>query len=264
MTPLQTAAAAALSAVAAEDERLVCVTAGRAGDADPAAAVVAAALPGFGDRVLAVPGASARPWVAAGLAETGRRPVLLLEPGAPVPSAAIPGALVVTADQVVADALLGAGFTVLHPAWPDDVAPLLQAAIAAREPVVLRLHDSATSGPLDPVDPPVLGRPRILRSGGEVTLAGSGPTAGLLADVARMLAGRGARVTAVDQHTLRPGRGVSLALFDGALVVGSGDGGVPGRVRRVAVAGEPRQVMEAVFAAVPSLQPARAAGVREA
>lgn len=289
MTPLETAAAAALAAVADDDERLVCVAAAppaaapsaaappvtapsetsapseAAGPAiDPAAAVVAAALPAFGTRVVTVPGPAARPWVAAGLATVGRRPVLLLERGAPVPTTPPLGALVVTSDLAVADALLGAGVSVVQPAWPADVEPLLRAALDGADAVVLRLHAGAAAGPMEAFDAPVFGRPRVLRSGGPVTLTASGTSVGLLADVARMLAGRGAAVTAVDQHTFRPGRGASLTLLDGALVIGTGAEGLPGRVRRVPASGQPRQVMDAVVAAVPNLLPARADAVTEA
>lgn len=244
-------AAGALCAIADDDPALVVVT-GR----DPG--VAAAFAERHPHRHVLAPGAGTRPAVADGLARAGKLVVTLGDDFAGRRVPARLGDVLLTRDASTAAAARAAGVVVVVPAWPADVEPLLRAALAADVPVCYLLHDGPVPEEAAPT-PPLLGRPRVLRSGERALVAAAGAGVAVLEPVARMLAGRGVRVTAVAVHTLARGDGWPAALLDGHLVVATGAAtlGATGRpsapLQAVPVGdGVPRTVMERVLALLPA------------
>lgn len=237
-------------------------------DADPSLRLVVGEDPGAAawpaqvrpDRVVPAPGVASRTAVGDGVRLAGCTPVTVLG-SRPVDLAGLaPGApvhILLAADPRHLGAAYRAGLTVVQPAWPTDLAPLLEQLMTFTGPVLLRLHDRVTGPPRGTQGaPPVLGEHRIVHRGGRGLVLAAGATAALLGDVARLLAGRDIHVTAVDAHTLRPGTGVDPALTDGHLLVGSLQADRAEALQAVAATPDnPRATADAVRAALPRLRP---------
>lgn len=226
---------------------------------DPAVELVLREVP---ERLVPVAGAAARVGVAAGIALTGRRVAVVAE-GAPSGLPAVAGLVAVMSGARAAGACWGAGWTLVQPGSARDVAPLLASSLGAGEPVVLRVGRRSwapgmaapEAGAPAPADPPRLGVARVLREGTAGLLAASGPDeVRLLATVARMLAGRGVALQAVEIHTSAAGEGPGPQATDGTLFLGQAacdagslDGGRwPPGLLGVAVPHDARAAMEAV------------------
>jgi transketolase len=97
------------------------------------------------------------------------------------------------------------GMTVLVPA---DAAETRLATIAAAEwdgPVYLRLGRLPFPTVTDQVDQPFeIGKARVLRSGGDVTLIACGIMVGMALEASEMLRKEGISASVVDMHTIKP------------------------------------------------------------
>jgi hypothetical protein len=178
---------------------------------------------GCPDQVVVAPGVTSRFAVADGVWIGGRRVVTVLDDRLVdlAPAAGCGHAnVLLTTHAVHLAAARDAGLVVVQPGWPDDVEPLLRDALAAPEPVVIRLHHSTVEAPA-PEQLPELGSHRILRRGRAGLLVAAGAGAPLLVHVAAALAARAVDVTAVEMHTIRPSTGIDPMRTDGALLVGN-------------------------------------------
>lgn len=197
-------------------------------DADPDLVVVgvepalARYLDCQGDpRLLDVPDGPTRAALGAGLALAGRRVVTFghaeSAAGGPLPSQ--PQVLLATS-LIGARRWWAAGAVVARPVTAADVAPLLDGALTAGVPVVLRLDEP---GPLARVPArgrgPVWGRPRILVEGDQGVVVGQGPQ---LDGLRQPLEDAG--LTLVDLHSLGPSAVIAPGALDDAVLVGG-----PGR-----------------------------------
>ncbi|MGH8900880.1 MAG: hypothetical protein ACRDYA_04165 [Egibacteraceae bacterium] len=212
---LENAAAEVLSRLASAGELMVVV--GR--DPGPAGRCVRDCP----DRVVVAPGVASRFAVADGIWIGGRRVVTVLESRLvdlePAAGCGHANVLLTTHAAHLA-AAHGAGLVVVQPGWPGDVEPLLRGALAAPEPVLIRLHASLALAPA-PEQLPELGSHRVLRRGRAGLLVGAGAGAPLLVHLAAALSARAFDVTAVEMHTIRPLTGVDPSRTDSALLVGA-------------------------------------------
>jgi hypothetical protein len=171
------------------------------------------------NRVVPARGAGSRLLLGVGVAAATTAAVVLAEPASLAPRAAPGGVTAVVRDAATAETLRHAGWTVAQPVWPRDVEPLLDAALAAEESVVLRLHERRVEDA--DVPPPVLGTPRVLAEGrtGVVVAAGA-----LVAEVRAVRPGlrrKGLELAVVDAHTRVPhGPGTALAEPDTHVLAG--------------------------------------------
>lgn len=179
----------------------------------------------YPDRVVVAPGTTSRIAVGDGVRIAGCTPVTVLDREVTDlgDAAAQPGPhLLLTRHGEHLAAAYRARLTVVQPAWDADVEPLVVAALAEPAPVLCRLHTGGATPPRGTeLGPPVLGQHRVLHRGAGGLVLAAGQHAGLLAHLARMMAGREVHVTAIEAHTLRPGTGVDPALTDANLLVGS-------------------------------------------
>ena len=246
--PLLAAASDALVRLAGERPELRAVV-GR--DPGPAAWFLEV-WPG---RVVVAPGATSRLAVGDGVRTAGCTPVTVLDRDVAdlgdVADRPGPHLLLTRHGEHLA-AAYRARLVAVQPAWASDVAPLVEAALGEPAPVVLRLHASAGAAPRGTdVAAPVLGQHRVLHRGTAGLVLGAGAHAPLLADIARMLAGREVHVTAVEAHTLRPGTGIDPGLTDAHLLVGPAGAGQAEALTPVpARAADPRATMRDVLAAL--------------
>lgn len=167
----------------------------------PADDPLAIAAVGERGRLVAAPGAGARLLVGAGVAAAGAPALVLVDAGALPPRAAGGGLTAVARDLDAAVALHRAGWTLAQPVWAFDVAPLLDAAFAAPEPVVLRLHGEALTAPDPPVDPPAGDVPRVLARGTAGVVVAAGPAVAAVVGALPGLRGHGLELALVDAHT---------------------------------------------------------------
>ena len=176
------------------------------------------------DRFVAAPGPTSRLTVADGLRLAGCAVVTVLDAGIAdlaQPASYGPAHVLLTELATHLGAAYRAGLTVMQPAWRTDVMHLATAALDGDGSVLLRVHGRALPPPRSGVDTaPGDGAQRVLHRGRAGLVLGAGATAPDAADVARMLAGRGVDVTALDAHTIRPGTGVDPQLTDAHLLVG--------------------------------------------
>ena len=207
------------------------------------------------DRVVVAPGTTSRLAVGDGVRSAGCTPVTVLDRDVvdlgDVVDRPGPHVLVTRHGDHLA-AAYRARLVALQPAWEADVAPLLHAALAQDAPVLLRLHPGGATPPRGlEVAAPVLGQHRVLHRGSAGLVLGAGAHVALLADVARMLAGREVHVTAIEAHTLRPGTGIDPGLTDAHLLVGPvGAGQAEGLTPVPARPGDPRATMRDVLEAL--------------
>lgn len=216
-----------LDAVGAVVERLVgggervAVVAGR--QLWPTASSAGAAGEGW----IAAPGPRSRLAVAAGVALGGWTVVARCDDPAdarlaPWGLAGPEGSLVAVTESVeVASAAWEAGATVLEPAWPADVGPLLHAAAGAG-PVCLHLH-GAEVAPAPPLalDLPSLAGPRTVTHGEAGTVAAAGALVAPLLEAAWHLARQGRPITTL-QLTCLAGDGPSPRVAAGSLLWDAG------------------------------------------
>jgi transketolase len=247
---VRAAVAAAIAGALDADPRLVVVAA----HDDPLLQPVLATRPGR--RVLA-PGPGSRLPIAEGLAGCGRRVLVGLSGHEPVAGGG--GAQVlVTGDAAQAAIAQTSGLVVHQPAWPIDAEPLLQAALAAGAPVMVRAHPHSPEGP--PPAPADGGLPRTLARGPDGVVVGAGGAVPLLLLAVEVIAKRGTALTAVDLHTLAGPAPIDLRTCDAHVWVGGPEAAaevdhdlfrVPLRV--VAVGGRnPSQAADAILGAVPA------------
>jgi hypothetical protein len=212
-SPLEEAAATVLLALAEAGAMMVV---GR--EPGPAADC----LRKFPEAGLTAPGIATRLAVADGVRLAGRRVVTVLDGQTRDLAVAVgsihPNVLLTASAQHLA-AARDVGLTVVQPAWPEDVEPLLRAALMAPELVLLRLHRRPIDVP-HPGDRPLLGTHRVLRRGSDGLLVGAGVGIPPLVEVAAVLAARGIRVTALETHTIRRTTGIDPARTNSALLVG--------------------------------------------
>jgi hypothetical protein len=175
------------------------------------------------ERVVVAPGAASRFAVADGVWIGGCRVVTVLDDRLVNLEAAAgcghPNVLLTTHAAHLA-AAHDAGLVVVQPGWPSDVEPLLRDALAAPDPVLIRLHACLTQSAA-PEQPPELSTHRILRRGRAGLLVAAGAGAPVLVHVAAALAARAVDVTAVEMHTIRPSTGVDPTRTEQALLVGA-------------------------------------------
>ena len=157
------------------------------------------------DRFVAAPGPTSRLTVADGLRLAGCAVVTVLDAGIAdlaQPASYGPAHVLLTELATHLGAAYRAGLTVMQPAWRTDVMHLAAAALDGDGSVLLRVHGRALPPPRSGVDTaPGDGAQRVLHRGRAGLVLGAGATAPDAADVARMLAGRGVDVTALDAHT---------------------------------------------------------------
>lgn len=235
-------------------------------DARPELMVVVGADPGpvawvtqrRPERFAVAPGATSRLTVADGLRLAGCAVVTVLDAG--IGDLAQPADygrphLLLTEQAAHLGAAYRAGLTVMQPAWRTDVAPLAEAALAAPGSVLLRVHPRTVPPPRGDADAaPTAGPQRLLHRGPDGLVIGAGATASDAGDVARMLAGRGTHVTALDAHTITPGTGIDPASTDAHLLVGRMDATRAEALKKVPVTpGDPRATMAAVVKALHGL-----------
>lgn len=145
-----------------------------------------------------------------------------------------------------ASAAYRAGVTVVQPAFSRDVAPLLAQVLASDDVVAMVL--SAQREPNHAWEPPALGEQRVVHRGARGVLLGGGPTAALLAPVARSLAAREVHVTALDAHTLTARSGVDPGLLADHLLAGPTSATRAEALTAIPVADQPvRQVASEVL-----------------
>jgi hypothetical protein len=227
---------------------------------DPAAQPTRDAAP---ERFVPVASPGVRAAVAAGIALASRPVCFLTEGEVPAALPRPPGFVAVVARAAVAGACWGSGWTLAQPASGGDLVALLGGALAAPVPVVVRLPGDVPAGSVPPgrdgegAPLVTLGAPRVVRDGAAGLLVGSGAArAGLLVAVARMLAGRGVALQAVEMHTAAGGEGPGPQASDTALFLGHrsvdvgslGWGRWPQGLLEVAVPDDARGAMEAVAA----------------
>lgn len=210
------------------------------------------------ERFVAAPGATSRLTVADGLRLGGCAVVTVLDAGiADLAQPAHYGQphLLLTEQAGHLGAAYRAGLTVMQPAWRTDVAPLAAAALAGPGSVLLRVHPRTVAPPRGDADaPPAAGGQRVLHRGPDGLVIGAGATASDAGDVARMLAGRGTHVTALDAHTITPSTGIDPSSTDAHLLVGRKDAARAEALVKVKVApGDPRATMAAVLSALEGL-----------
>ena len=207
----------------------------------------------LGDRPVVVPGDLARFCVAAGVAREGARPIVTL--GRRLPFVAPDESLIgVTADPAVAALAMGEGWPLVRPSLPADLDTLFE-DVPPR--VAVLIGEAAAADEIPPG--PARWEPRLWRKGGGPTLVVSGVLLDVVLPVARMLAGRGFAPTVIEMPVLtRKAEAVLLerdTFFAGPAELADDvtDGLWPSELERIEVGGRtPRQVMEAVLAAVPS------------
>ncbi|MGH8929253.1 MAG: hypothetical protein ACRDZO_01100 [Egibacteraceae bacterium] len=176
----------------------------------------------FPEAVLTAPGMTSRFAVADGVRLAGRRAITVLDGRVRTLAVAVDAGrpnVLLTASTAHLAAARDIGLTVIQPGWPEDVEPLLRAALDAPEPVLMRLHRH----PIEAAHPggkPQLGTHRILRRGRSGLLVGAGVGIPALVQVTAVLAARGIRVTAAEMHTIRRGTGVDPVHTNGALLIG--------------------------------------------
>jgi hypothetical protein len=169
-------------------------------------------------QLLDVSAGPTRAAIGAGLAFGGRTVVTLAHEEA-LADGPLPGApqVLLTTSLTAARRWWAAGARVVRPVTDADVASLLDSALAADGPVVVRLDD--IDGILTPghrLGPaPVLGAPRALARGDNGVVAGQGPA---LARLCQGLAD--AEATLLDLHTLEPGSPVPPGALDEAVLIG--------------------------------------------
>ena len=243
------AAADALAAVAAARDRMLIV----ASAANPVAERVVAASP---EQVLRAPGSAAKLVIGAGARSQGLQVVVVLDHGAAdLHEVAEAGLVVVSTDPAHLTAARDAGLLVVQPAWPQDVAPLLDQVLDSGEPAFLRLHPAQTQRLGAPPDSPSLGVHRILGDGHAGLLVASGAGVAPLREVLPLLAGRGLDVTAVEAHTLRPGTGLDPAATAVSILVGRYGLADARELRPVAFEGPPRELFARILGALPVPRP---------
>jgi hypothetical protein len=242
----------------------VAAAAAAALDADPRLCVVAGAGHAIlgpvlatrrGRHILAL-GPGSRTAVAEGVAGC-RRPVLVALSGDETLGPLSGAMILITEDGAQAATAQSAGLTVTQPAWPTDAEPLLQGALRAGGPVVLRAHAQSPDSP--PPPPPQDGLPRILHRGGDGLVVAAGGAVPLLAAAVGVAAAQGTALTAVDLHTVAGPGPIDPRVGDEHVWVGDREAAagidhdlfrVPLRV--VAIAGKtPAQAAAAITAALP-------------
>jgi hypothetical protein len=232
VTPLAAAGSSAIARLLAADESLAVVR-----GAEAAAAGLAGGNRTDPARRVVVRGPAARIAVGEGLARTGRDVVTVVDGTEgwdpelgwasghvlvavdPAPAAAHPGVATRLTRGFVNRV---PGLTVVQPAWPADVEPLLTATLDDPGPALVRLHGGDAPG-VPPAARPVLGTPRVLRPGPAGLLVGAGMTVPLLAAAAHLLAGRGVRLMTVEVHSADGAVADRLGLLDDRVLLGQAD-----------------------------------------
>jgi pyruvate dehydrogenase E1 component beta subunit len=102
-----------------------------------------------------------------------------------------------------------AGLRVVACGNPQDAYDMIRAAVACDDPVIFyepkrRYWDKAEIDESAPVDPDVLDRARVVRTGTDVTVVGYGPTAALAVAAAEVAAGEGRSLEVLDLRALSP------------------------------------------------------------
>ena len=168
-------------------------------------------------RLIPTPPGPTRASIAAGLHHGGKRVVTLAHD-----EGVADGPLPSTPQVILATALTPArrwwagGATVVRPVTTGDVPALLDQALDADGPVVLRLDEDVPLADLPSAGVDLrLGAPRVLAHGGRAVVVGQGP---VLAGLQQSL--DDADVTLVDLHTLGADAPVAPGAMDHAVLVG--------------------------------------------
>lgn len=98
------------------------------------------------------------------------------------------------------------GVVVVCPATPQDNYSLLRAALASGDPVVYMEHKTlwGVSGEVDEAQPATLGRARLLRAGGQLTLVSWSKQLQACATACEQLAAEGIAVELIDLRSIWP------------------------------------------------------------